>query len=343
MIPTCEPSMPKLPPHVVMVRNKAGRPYYYLQRGRGTARAEKRQRLPDFSDPEFWSEYARLKGIRTPAASRTSVEALVKAWKASPEWASLAGKTREGYLLACQRITAAWGPLDVRGIEPRHVIALRDRFSATPAAANALLRSMSAMLGWSVPRGWRADNPCREVPLFRTGGGYQPWPWPVIETARIELEARRPDLWWAMALALYTGQRQSDVLAMRWDAIHGGMIAVKQEKTDKRLAIPLHRELQRVLSVIPKRAVTIVTSTKGVPWGSGFKGSWQAWGPEVPAGLVFHGLRKSAVNCLLEAGCTESETAAVTGQSLAMVQHYSRGVNQAKLARGAIAKWEAGG
>ena len=41
--------------------------------------------------------------------------------------------------------------------------------------------------------------------------------------------------------------------------------------------------------------MTILTSTKGVPWGTGFKASWQGWGPQVPKGLVFHGLRKSAV------------------------------------------------
>jgi len=32
---------PKLPPHVVQVRNKVGRPYLYLMKYRGTPRAEK--------------------------------------------------------------------------------------------------------------------------------------------------------------------------------------------------------------------------------------------------------------------------------------------------------------
>ena len=58
------------------------------------------------------------------------------------------------------------------------------------------------------------------------------------------------------------------------------------------------------------------------------------------AGLVFHGLRKSAVVTLLEAGCTDAEVAAITGQSRQMVEHYSRQVNQRKLAASAILKWE---
>jgi hypothetical protein len=50
------------------------------------------------------------------------------------------------------------------------------------------------------------------------------------------------------------------------------------------------------------------------------------------AGLVFHGLRRSAVVLLLEAGCTDAEVAAITGQSRQMIEHYARHVNQKKLA-----------
>ena len=79
----------------------------------------------------------------------------------------------------------------------------------------------------------------------------------------------------------------------------------------------------------------------------GFKASW---GDELnrpvmqrhrERRLVFHGLRKSAVVTLLEAGATDAEVSAITGQSREMVAHYSRQVNQRKLAAAAILKWEA--
>ncbi len=57
-------------------------------------------------------------------------------------------------------------------------------------------------------------------------------------------------------------------------------------------------------------------------------------------GLVFHGLRKSAVCFLLEAGCSVEEVMAVTGQSRDMVDHYAADLNRQRLARRAIAKWE---
>ena len=59
----------------------------------------------------------------------------------------------------------------------------------------------------------------------------------------------------------------------------------------------------------------LLTNTRGQPWTKcGFKASWQKAlrGPLAPireAGLVFHGLRKSAVVTLLEAGCTTSRGA----------------------------------
>ena len=56
--------------------------------------------------------------------------------------------------------------------------------------------------------------------------------------------------------------------------------------------------------------------------------------------LVFHGFRKSAVVFLLEAGCSDAETASITGQSRDMVEHYAKQVNQRRLAA-AILKWEA--
>lgn len=332
---------PKLPPHVRMVKNRVGRPYLYLQRGRGTSRAEKPIRLPDDpASPEFWAEYARLMQLPASEVSATSVGSLITAWQRSPEWLGMKPKTRTEWSRYCQRINDAWGDLAVKGIEPRHVLRLRDGYADRPAAANNMLRCLSSMLGWSVPRGWRPDNPCREIKPLRGGEGYAPWSWDVIKAAEAELRA---DLWWIVALALYTGQRQGDVLKMRWDAIQGNMITVRQEKTGKRLAIPLHKDLRAVLATIPQRAVTIATSTEGRPWTKdGFKATWNKHRPAAIKGLVFHGLRKSAVVTLLECGCSDAEVAAITGQSREMVEHYAKQVNQGKLAAAAILKWEAG-
>jgi integrase len=153
-------------------------------------------------------------------------------------------------------------------------------------------------------------------------------------------------MWHAVALALYTGQRQGDVLAMTRSKIKNGLIEVRQEKTGRSLIIPAHRRLLPVIETMKGDAVQLLTNTRGKPWTkSGFKASWRKAlrGPLAPirdAGLVFHGLRKSAVVTLLEAGCSDAEVAAITGQSRQMIEHYAKQVNQRKLAASAILKWE---
>jgi hypothetical protein len=57
-------------------------------------------------------------------------------------------------------------------------------------------------------------------------------------------------------------------------------------------------------------------------------------------GLVPHGLPKSAVCFLLEAGCTEEEVEAITRQSREMIRHYALEMKRHKLAKLAIGKWE---
>ena len=133
---------------------------------------------------------------------------------------------------------------------PKHVVKLRDSRASTPADANNLLRTLSAVFTWCALRGWRADNPCRLVPKLKIGDGWAPWPWDAIEHFR---SLARPDLWEAAALALYTGQRLSDVLVMGWSDIEGRLISVVQSKTGKRLWIPIHQELKQVLTAIEAR------------------------------------------------------------------------------------------
>src|SRR5215510_9239806 len=80
----------ELPPHVNVVRVK-GRPYYYLHVGRGTKSAGKPVRLPDDPrEPEFWVVYRRLTNTQESTTNPQSFEALIAAYRNSPEYADLA-------------------------------------------------------------------------------------------------------------------------------------------------------------------------------------------------------------------------------------------------------------
>ena len=103
---------------------------------------------------------------------------------------------------------------------------------------------LSLLISWGIPRGYRTDNPCEHVRKLKVGEGYEPWPWEMIELVERDGPAW---MWQAAALALYTGQRQGDVLAMTRSKIKNGLIEVRQEKTGRCLVIPAH---QRLLAVI---------------------------------------------------------------------------------------------
>jgi integrase len=357
-----------LPPHVHCTTAR-GRHYYTYHPFRGTARAGKRIKLPDAPllpdgnpNPEWWAAYRLAAGEPAPAARAGTFSALIHAYKASPEWRQLSPRTQTEWARHLDFVEAKWGALLVGGVEPKHVLSLRDMRADTPADANNMLRSLSAMLGWSALRGWRSTNPCLRVPKLKGGEGWAPWPWDAIQHFRAHGPAH---LWEAAALALYTGQRQSDVLVMRWSDIDQGLIAVVQSKTSKKLWIPIHKELAALLAVLEARLrgklgkpgarldlrqyhEPILLSTRSTAWTrDGFKASWAKEVNEPDMAelrtrrLVFHGLRKSAVVFLLEAGCSDAEAAAITGQSRNIVEHYAKQVNQRRLAAAAILKWEA--
>ncbi len=149
-----------------------------------------------------------------------------------------------------------------------------------------------------------------------------------------------PELRWIVLAGLYLGQRGQDDIAMTWRTWDGAAVEVVQQKTGKSLTIPLHPIMRDLLEAIPQRALVIFTTRTGRPW------KLDHLRHEVKRVLTEiahphysrHGLRKNAVNNLLEAGCSEKQVSAVTGMSPQMVEHYSRRVDQRRLAEQAIRK-----
>lgn len=84
----------------------------------------------------------------------------------------------------------------------------------------------------------------------------------------------------AMDLALITGQRQGDLLSLRWDQIRDGVIHFKQSKTGKRLGIKLSPKLKRILgkcSALPFGGIEhVIITRKGSRYtNEGFRAIWQ--------------------------------------------------------------------
>ena len=152
-------------------------------------------------------------------------------------------------------IEEAWGDLAVSGLEARHVLELRDKpcrdagrgqQHCSVAFLDDVMVDSSRLAGaQSLHAGQEAQDRRR---IF------------TLELGRDQVfrQCARVDLWWAAALALYTGQRLGDVIGMLWSDIQSGLIGVTQNKTGKKLWIPMHAQLRVVLNDIPRRSVNIL-------------------------------------------------------------------------------------
>jgi integrase len=153
----------------------------------------------------------------------------------------------------------------------------------------------------------------------------QPWPEDKIAAFRAAYaHGTRERL--CFELLLGTGQRIGDVLRMQWGHIDGEGIRVKQGKTGKRLWAPLTPHLAACLAVAPRAGLTILTARGGRPWAYGSAAQQMRKAREAVGALEYdlHGLRYAACVELFLAGCTDEEISAITGQSVAMVLHYTR-------------------
>ena len=293
-------------------------------------------------DDQELSHYLKKSGYQQHLFKVGTFAALIHDYQSDIAFKMLAERTQKDYEEAHEIFKSMWADIKVSRIKPKHVLALRNKFSDTPYKANRLIRTLSALLKWGIPMEYIDTNPCYGIKMLPTDGEYEAWTWEQIHFFKAHAS---PHIWNVLAMSLYTGQRISDVLKMKWSDVHNGMISVKQQKSKKPLFIPIHPELETIIKDLPKNSIYILLNSKGKPWKSGWQSALQkqrkkeVMKPLEGERLVTHGLRKSACCFLAEAGCTDSEIQAITGHSKAMVEYYRRQVNQVKLAKKAIIKF----
>jgi len=337
---------PKNLPHIKRVTAK-GKVYYYFDTGvdvpnkRGGLKRVYTS-LPDIRDPAFALKYAAAQGVRTKRANASAtltVAKLVDLYRRSPQFRKLSKATQALYTIYHDRLADLIGNAPADAVEPRDIRRIMDGMADTPGAANALRRATGPLYKWARQRQHvsRTTNPLDDVEAFEAVP-HVPWPQAVIDAALAsdDIKVRLP-----VMLLLYTAQRIGDVMAMQWGDIRDGIIHVRQQKTGKQLAIPMHRRLADELARTPRRGMAIITGDKGQPVTDQYvRITLKKFCAKFGLKLVPHGLRKNAVIALLEAGCSIAEAASISGQSFGMVEQYAKQRDQGKLATAAILKWE---
>ena len=329
---------------VKRVRAK-GRTYYYDRRSG-------RRITAPYGAPEFFLELEQIRGTaKVRAATPGTLGGLIQAYRASPEFAGLAPRTRSDYQKIFNYLAAIEG-IPLIQIDEAAVMLFRDRafHQKKRRFANYVVQVFRLMFKWAKPRGL-APRLLGELSLIRRprGAAKVNRAWTAQECAAV-LAAATGGIKVGIALGMYGALREGDVIRFPWSGYDGTAIQWTQGKTGNDVWLPAHRELRAILDEAAqnRRAVTVVTNQNGVAYtGNGFRTLFfrlvrklEAQG-NVGSGLTFHGLRHTAGKMLDEASCDTRTIAAVLGQrSEAMARHYSEEGDRRRRAVVAIKRLE---
>lgn len=313
--------------------------------------------------PEFLEEYRlALTGNhpkqRTSAvafrANAGSMRELIEEYYSSAAFRTLAPRTRRVRKGILDNFCARHGDGEKPHalLESKHLLVRRDELCERPEAANSLIKALRQVFKFGVTYGHCTSNPASDVEMLESfGDGIAAWHAEQVEaferTHPIGTTARL-----SMSLALFTGQRRSDLVKLGRQHLVARegreWLHFTQEKNRRRkpveMWIPVASELREILDASPTGDMTFIQSEHGRPYTyESFGNRFRKWCREAGLeGYSVHGLRKTASAVLAENHCTEQEIMAITGHSTSKeIIRYTRSARQKVRAMNAIEKMTA--
>jgi integrase len=320
------------------------RTYYYAGKGGPRVHGE-------FGSAEFIANFLAATKVKRRQTSDTLLR-IIREYQQSEAFTNLAAHTQKGYETNIGKIAEEFGDLPLAALKDKRakgdILRWRTRLARNSTRqADYAMSTLSRILSWGMEMGDVDANPCLGIKRLYNGNRKENvWS---LDQEKALLDVASAPLRLAMVLALWTGQRQGDLLSLRWTDYDGTYIKLKQSKTGTKVKIPVARPLKYLLDSTVRRSDRVLVNLDGVPWKpSGFRASWRkacikAGIPSGKDGRTFNDLRGTAVTRLALAGCTEAEIATITGHSLTQVrsildEHYL--YRDPKLAENAIRKFE---
>lgn len=337
-LPTVRRSPPALNP-ATMARANLPFTFVAVARGRSYWRYRSKEtgvvKLPGApGDPAFLQAYQQAQELRL---ARRAAEAagvpdestwswLIKQYLLSPEYAALADSTQLDYARTCALIAAELGREPYRYTTRGMLKDLRDDRAATPRAAHKIKQMASRLYSWAdecelVPEGF---NPAHKLKRLKRKGGEKEYvPWSDQEIGWL-LETAPAHVVTPVMIALYTGQRREDVLAMTWQQWQSDIIRCRTSKTRQLVDMPCHAALRAHFEQLRSGAKVVsltgavCLTAQGTPYAtanamSGALRRAVEQHASVPNNRSFHGLRYAAAARMAEGGASVAAIEAVLG------------------------------
>jgi integrase len=200
--------------------------------------------------PEFIDAYNQAIAQRRAPPPGTLLSVL-QAFQRSPQFLDLAQSTRRSYVPLIKRIEKAFADFPLVALTDRRTrgvfLEWRDRIAIDSGRRQAdyAWTVLARVLSWGLDRGLVIANPCeRGGRLYRSSRSDKIW----TDADEAAFLAKAPKhLHLPLVLALWTGQRQGDLLRLSWSAYDGTHIRLRQGKTGARIVIPVGAPLKAAL------------------------------------------------------------------------------------------------
>ena len=330
--------------YVEPVPKRNGRVYFYFRRH------GKRMPLPGaYNSPEFLEAYWALRNGKAPVgdigAERTkpgTVNAAIVLYYKHQSFTKNKPITQQTDRNILEALRAKHGDKRIALLQEQHIEALIGEKAGKPAAQRNLLRVLRSLLKVAVKAKLRRDNPALGIELERLETiGYHSW----SEEELRQYEARHPvgtKARLALHLLLYTAQRRTDVVALGPANMRNGRFIYTASKNKAEMDIPVAEPLAATIATTPMIGVrTFLVTEYGKPFSPAGFGNWfrdrcnEAGLPHCSA----HGLRKSFLRRMAEAGCSEDYIASISGhRDMREIRRYVEAANKAKMATAGMAK-----
>ena len=323
----------ELPKYVTWKRNNKGQ-------SKGTLWFERRGypavkfKTQDAAVSDFWVEYTSyLSDHHRPIKKikRKSIIALVESYVQSQRYKKLARSTAQDYDKALTFLKEKFGEIHPKEFKRSDIIRMRDSNRDRFRFANYLVQVSSILFEHAIDLDWVEYNPAKGAGLLESSGSNRlPWPQHLINAFRETADHRTALIF---ELALSSGQRIQDVLEFRWTDLDDGGVHLVQNKTGKPLWVPLSPQALALIGRTEKKGLTILTTSKRYGYRPlAYRSAHQkVQDVRKKIGAMdfdIHSLRYSAACQLAEAGCTDEQIGAITGQTEQTVKHYTKSVRQ---------------
>ncbi len=265
----------------------------------------------------------------------------------SPQWIALAPASRIIYSRGMEALKEFMDS-DANKITRPMIIDFKDRMYGKAGLCRSSLSALNNILSYGYDRGLCNHNHASNMKYLPKT---KPMPRWSDEDVDATLKLAKPHVRAIILLALYTGQRRSDLYRMKWEQYDGECIRILQQKTRKLLYIPVHPKLKIELERLKeerkpsgKKHISpyILTNFHGDPWTM-LAMTYAVTEAAKKAGVhdrTLHGLRKTTAAKLAEIGCPPHLIAAITGHStLKEIMNYTAEADQIRMAKEAMERW----